>query len=97
LLPAVVLPISEKPVPGIEMPPAPSTRREVAVPVPLRFPAERARKLFAKLVPVGTVIVHAFVDVITLLDDVGVKPVGERVGEVDHLAESLHWNDPPVQ
>ena len=32
-----------------------------------------------------------------LIDDVGVKPVGERVGEVDHLAESLHWNDPPVQ
>ena len=97
MLPAVVLPIFENCVPAMEMPPAPSTRREVAVPVPCRFPAERPRKLFAKLVPVGTVIVHAFVDVITLLDAVGVKPVGERVGEVDHLAESPHPNDPPVQ
>ena len=83
------------PIPS--MPPEPSVRNELAAPVPCSVPAVRKKRLFAELVPVGTVIVHAFVDVITLLDDVGVKPVGERVGEVDHLAESLHWNDPPVQ
>jgi hypothetical protein len=35
--------------------------------------------------------------VITLLVDVGVKPVGERVGEVDHLAELFQVPEPPVQ
>ncbi|MFM7518919.1 MAG: hypothetical protein ACKO9B_00460 [Planctomycetota bacterium] len=42
-------------------------------------------------------IVHAFVDVITLLDAAGVKPVGESVGEVDHLVPVVHVPDPPVQ
>ena len=72
----------------------------MAAPVPCNvLPADiwRKKRPFAELVPVGTVIVHAFVDVITLLVDVGVKPVGERVGEVDHLAELFQVPEPPVQ
>jgi hypothetical protein len=79
------------------MPPEPSVRNELAAPVPCSAPAVRKKRPFAELVPVGTVIVHAFVDVITLLVDVGVKPVGERVGEVDHLAELFQVPEPPVQ